>query len=435
MENKSNNKLALWSLLCFFVPFVSLILWLVWKDKEMKKDIKTIAKAGVAGLMVYVFVAIMCVYFMNTFIYILYILLALACLLFMVMVHELGHYIAGRILKFKITEFSIGFGIPLFSITNKRGEKISLRLFPLGGYCAFDGEGDDDDKPKEGSFNSQRPWKRIIVFLAGVTMNFLTAIVFSCILLCTIGYDVMQVKDTSMSYSDGYYVETTGSLQKDDVILAVNGVTVDFAFSKNYNDLIQEQLNTALSQLKDVKNTQINSLDDYKFSFTVRRDGKEIVVDDIFFVEHIVEGNSNPTYSIGVSLGNYVYSFWEALARCVPFAFGLAWIVLKSLWQLVTFQIALKDIGGPVTTVATLASFTQMNPASLLILIPLVSANLAVFNLLPFPALDGSHVLFTTIEAIRKKPINRKVENIIHTVGILILFAFVIIVDILHFLI
>ena len=86
-----------------------------------------------------------------------------------------------------------------------------------------------------------------------------------------------------------------------------------------------------------------------------------------------------------------------------------------------------------MTTIAVMATATQANPATLLILIPLISANLAVFNLLPFPALDGSHVLFTTIEAIRKKPINRKVENMIHTVGILILLLFVVTVDILHF--
>ena len=92
-----------------------------------------------------------------------------------------------------------------------------------------------------------------------------------------------------------------------------------------------------------------------------------------------------------------------------------------------------KPNGGTVTTIAVMASYTQMNPATVLVLIPLISANLAVFNLLPFPALDGSHVLFTSIEAIRKKPINRKIENMIHTIGLLILFAFVIVVDILHY--
>lgn len=430
MEKK--NSVALWSLLCFFVPPVGLVLWLLWAKQDRKNDRKSIVTASLAGVLIYAFVTVMCVWFYSTFIYIRYILLAIVALLFMVTVHELGHYIAGRILKFKITEFSIGFGAPLFQIKNKRGEIISLRLFPLGGYCAFDGEGDDDMAPKEGSFNSQKPWKRIIVFLAGVTMNFLTAIVFSCVLLCSIGYDTMQVDKLDMQFSDGYSVSTQSSLKEDDVILAVNGVKIDFAFSSTYQDLIQKELDTATDKLEK---GEISFLEEYKVNFTVKRDGEVMEVDDVYFIAHTYEegGKEVTRYSLGVSLNTYVYSFWEALARCVPFAFGLAWIVLKSLWQLLTFQVAINQIGGTVTTVALMASYTQANPLTLLLLIPLVSANLAVFNLLPFPALDGSHVLFTTIEAIRKKPINRKVENMIHTIGLIILFAFVVIVDILHF--
>ena len=86
----------------------------------------------------------------------LYILLAIVILLFMILVHELGHYIAGKILKFKISEFSVGFGKAIFSHTSKKtGEKFSFRLFPLGGYCAFYGE-DEDGQGDENSFNNQK---------------------------------------------------------------------------------------------------------------------------------------------------------------------------------------------------------------------------------------------------------------------------------------
>ena len=111
----------------------------------------------------------------------------------MVLVHEFGHYIIGRMLNFKITEFSVGFGKALFSRVNKRGELISLRVFPLGGYCAFAGE-EETNKDNKEAFTNQAPWKRILVFLAGVTFNFATAVIFSLILLCTIGYDIPQVK-------------------------------------------------------------------------------------------------------------------------------------------------------------------------------------------------------------------------------------------------
>ena len=139
-------------------------------------------------------------------------------------------------------------------------------------------------------------------------------------------------------------------------------------------------------------------------------------------------------YCFDSNVKAYVYSFGEALERAVPFAFGLAWVVLKSLWLLITFQLPISAIGGPITTIATIATYTQASAANLLVLIPLISANLAVFNALPIPALDGAHVLFTTIESIRKKPIKRETENLIHTIGLLILFGAVILIDILHFL-
>lgn len=378
---------------------------------------------------------------MSTFIYILYILLAIVILLFMVLIHELGHYIAGRILKFKITEFSIGFGKAIFSKTNKRGEKISLRIFPLGGYCSFAGE-DSDIEQKEGDFNSFAPWKRIIVFLAGVTMNFITAIVFSLILLCTLGgRDIVKVTKIDPDYS------ATAVLNEGDIIYKIGDEKLDIAFGTTYSSAIKNQLEKAKEFVKnsDDENTKIT---DFKFAILVRHEnGTTETLDNVSFFEEVkVDGNGVPVldnegnqiinYTLGIEsdgLEYYVHSFWEALGRCWGYAFGLAWLVLKSLWQLLTFQIAFNNVGGPIATIGAIASATSANFANLLILIPMISANLAVFNLLPFPALDGSHVLFTLIEWIRKKPINRKVENTIHFVGLCILFSFVIIVDILHF--
>lgn len=393
---------------------------------------------------------------MTTF---LYVLLAIVVLLFMVMVHELGHYIAGKILKFKITEFSIGFGKAIFSHTSKKtGEKFSLRIFPLGGYCSFYGEEDDgtaenldksdknivDIQNNDGvPFNSQKPWKRIIVFLAGVTMNFLTAILFSWILLCTVGYDVPQIID----YSSTINVDENGQsiFQEGDVITHVNGQKIDFAFGVNFNTAISNQKEAA----KEFYESDNYTGGDYVFDMTVRRDGERVVLENVKIVQEVVTETDSETgevktsyvYLMGlestedkVCTQAYKYGFFEGLGRSFSMAFGFAWVVLKSLWMLITFQIPITEMGGTITTIATMAEYTAINPANLLIFIPLFSANLAVFNLLPFPALDGAHVLFTVIEWIRGKPINRKVENTIHFVGICILFAFVVIVDILHFL-
>ncbi len=390
--------------------------------------------------------------------FVLYIILAIVILLFMVLVHEFGHYCVGRMLNFKITEFSVGFGKAIFSRKNKRGELISLRIFPLGGYCAFEGE--DDNADGKDSFNAQAPWKRILVFFAGVIFNFATAVVFSLILLCTLGYDIPQVVSFSMpsdlqSLQSGYVINKIDTnaniivLEKDlllkegDVIIAINGEKIDFAYGANYNDLISNELEKALTWAEENN----KSVADYPLmELTVRRNGQYTSAYTGFSVvtrQKILSTNDNGqqelgdeeiVYSTGISAKAYVHTFWEALERCVPFAIGLAWIVLKSLWLLITFQLPISAIGGPITTITTIASFTQANFANLLVLIPLISANLAIFNILPLPALDGSHVLFTAIEWIRKKPIKREIENLIHTIGLLVLFGAVILIDILHFL-
>ena len=106
--------------------------------------------------------------------------------------------------------------------------------------------------------------------------------------------------------------------------------------------------------------------------------------------------------------------------------------MLVSLWWIITGQIGIADIGGPFTTISTIAEYSQQNIANLFVFLPFISANLAIFNLLPIPALDGSRMVFTTIEWIRGKPINRKVEGYIHFAGLVILFALVIFVDIYH---
>ena len=352
----------------------------------------------------------------SVFSTILYMALAIIVLLLMVLIHETGHYVAGRILKFKINEFSIGFGKAIFSKTNKRGEKISLRLFPLGGYCAFEGENDDEKSElKKDSFNAQKPWKRIIVYLAGVTFNLISAVVFSFILLVSFGYDIPEV-----SAIDNRYLNSS-AFQVGDAIYEVDGTKIDF--------IKENTLSNLLAKYNEGE----------KFDLTVKRNG-EFVTIQVSLQQAFDESNKllfdedgKPILRLGISTTSHPLSFGEALARCVPFTAGLVWMVLKSFWLLITFQLPLNQIGGPITTVSVIASQASQGLSTLLFLLPLIAANLGVFNLLPFPALDGAHVIFTTIEWIRKKPINRTVEGYIHFAGLVILFAFVILVDILHF--
>lgn len=409
----------------------------------------------------------LCAGFFST---VLYVFLAICILLLMVLIHEFGHYVVGRMLGFKINEFSIGFGKAIFSKINKRGEKISLRIFPLGGYCAFEGEGDDEDdeiktektdkidknqedkntetknlnvdkketteiikeineittsdvdsiKTKKqynkDAFNNQKAWKRLLVYGAGVFFNFLSAIIFSFILLVSYGYDIPQAKLLSAGEVQGLQDRTiliySTELNQDDVIIKVNGHRIS---------ILTGTLSEQLSNIEP--NTD--------FTITVKSDNqeRELVVQYTVYSEE--DGITD--YSNLYSMQPYKHSFFEALGRSFEISVGFAWVVLKGFWQIITGQIAFSQLGGPISTIGMISTITQSGLMNFMILLPLLAANLAVFNFLPIPALDGSHAVFTLLEWIFGKPVvSRKVENYIHFYGLLILLLFVIVVDIVH---
>ena len=411
--------------------------------------------------------------------YILYLLLALLILLVMVTIHEFGHYTAGKLLHFKINEFSIGFGKSLYSHTSKKtGEVFSVRLIPLGGYCAFEGE--EGGSEVKGAFNKMAPWKRLIVLFCGPFFNILSAIIFSIILLCATGYDIPEVyqidsipvvisttvdwkttdkivdingvaveetSPTALSYSikmyaidqgaeensyvvkyyrNGIYLTTTvdvefrtnTTLQAKDVVWKVNGTNIDFTRNNTFTSLIKSaEGNAATLTVKRDGIYQDISVNLFDYGVKVSNDAGEEFL---------------PSKVIGVSSEAYKFNLWESLARSVPFTFGLGYKVLESLWLLISGGLGLEAVGGPITTITTIATYTQSNFASFFILLPLIAVNLGIFNLLPIPALDGSKIVFTTIEWIRGKPINPKVENAIHNIGFIILMGLVILADLYH---
>ncbi len=402
----------------------------------------------------------------------------------MIMIHELGHYTAGKLLKFKINEFSIGFGKAIFTKKKKDGEVFSLRMIPLGGYCSFEGE-DEDKKDVEGAFNSQKPWKRLIVLFMGAFFNFLSALIFSIIFLMAFGYaDKVQIN--SVNLPNG--VSSEQWLQKGDVVLAVDGVYTNLVYDQYFQTLVQDyELDEKFTVLVERDGEEVeltinkslwnieSKIDDdfgkiysfdginYNFAIQINNLNYELVQFDTSSKEilktfninnKVVEIDNTKIYllvpentqqdvstfslqmcNIGVTTNYYKYSFFEALGQTFIFCFQWAYKILLILWQLITGQLALTSLGGTVATVVTIAEATQISFINLLLLIPLISINLAVFNLLPFPALDGARMVFVGIEWIRGKPINRNVEGMIHFIGLIVLFTFVVIVDILHFVI
>jgi len=358
----------------------------------------------------------------------------------MITIHELGHYIAGKMLGFKINEFSIGFGKAIFKRQSKKtGEIFAIRMIPLGGYCAFEG-GDEADsaghkvdpnaeqqhfpdatgKP----FNEMHPWKRLVVLFSGALANFLSAIIFSAILLMIVGYyQGVRIGDFTNDSPNqpGAVHATGGNLQTGDVILAINGER--FVILNNFNVVMSR-------------------LGQGEHAFLIRRDGveKEVnvimttLVDDVTGRQYTGIGiNMHPARGEPAEMVFHPMGFFESLWRGLLFSFELAWFILVILWSLITGRIGLEGVGGPMATMSVMAQSISMGFVNIFLLLPLLSVNLAVFNLLPIPALDGARMVFVGIEWVRGRPINPDIEGRIHFIGLIVLMGLVVFFDINFF--
>lgn len=394
------------------------------------------------------------------------IIVAVATLLIMVTVHEFGHYVAGKALHFKINEFSVGFGPAIFKRRSKKtGELFALRVIPLGGYCAFDGEDEEDEEDEEGAeneeteekeiipfeecekvetkeialkekeeeypepqgvrFNDQKPWKRIIVLIAGATMNYLLALV---LLLTMVGvYGVPMCIALPVGYTNDMMVERTAweseTLGNRDIIVGINGEKIKMA-----TDAID-----ALDGKKsgdEVRVTVLRYKDDEKdwkektVSLTLRADADFKNMADVEKLSSVIDFE---IYTTTLKRG-----FAETVSGAFDYSLQMGGAIFQTLGQLLTGKLGVNSLGGPVTTITQTAKAASVSPFSFLYIASFIGVNLAVFNLLPIPALDGCKVIFCLIEWIRKKPVNRKVENMIHFIGIIFLFGFAILVDLLQ---
>lgn len=356
------------------------------------------------------------------------VLLAILILLVMITVHEFGHYLAGKALKFKINEFAIGFGPRLFKHTSKKsGEIFSIRALPLGGFCGFEGE--DEASDSDGAFTKKAPWKRIIVLVAGPLANYIIALLLIIISLFSFGQPVFKVGGV-VAPEENTEIYAEYSLKEDDLILKANGSGV----------YLVTDLMTALNGKKQGD----------KVGFTVFRDGRERDI-QVMLRADCDFANSSQTSGVWRALGietverddgkiywnlssaNYRFSFFSTIGRAFVYSGRIAGTIFKVLGELLTGKLGLSAMGGPVTTIKLTSQIASQGLQNFLEIAAYIGVNLAVFNLLPIPALDGSKIVFCLIEWIFRKPVPRKIEAVIHAVGFVLILGFAVLVDILQF--
>ncbi|MFH1632051.1 MAG: site-2 protease family protein [bacterium] len=347
------------------------------------------------------------------------ILIFLVVLSVLVLAHEWGHYFTAKKIGAKVEEFGLGFPPRLFSWKGKDGMEWSINLIPIGGFVKIKGESGDDRKDPD-SFAKKPIPLRIIVLLAGVFMNLVIAAV-----IFAIGFGVglpavtedgvgkyAIVTEEAVSVTDVLpeSPSETSGLKVGDEVLAINGVEYTVAAEA------REVLFTA--QDGDV------------FEFLVDREGEQTTVSvESAYVEELERAG------LGVILldtGTVRYPWYLAPAKgielTVLYTGAITYAFYDIIRDLIVGEGVSVAISGPVGIAEITGQAASMGILALMNFTAILSINLAILNVLPFPALDGGRVVFALLEAIRRKPVSPKLEAVVHNLGFALLMILVILV-------
>lgn len=432
-------------------------------------------------------------------------LILIGVLLFelIIFIHEFGHFITAKKSGIKVNEFSLGMGPKIFSF-GKGETKYSLRVFPIGGFCAMEGE--DEESPEPRAFNNAKVWKRMIVVIAGAVMN----IILGFVLMFVVVVQQDSYSSTEVQSFPATSFSSCTGLQSGDVIKEINGYGISTSMDFNYpistaelktvdgstleiykEDCGNNLYNMAVSLVQDKNNklsdeqvSKVNELlskstneivkakskedafsvyenyykkindacgiKDYKVEkiveketrkrytadILVERNGEEKLLKDVQFFTYTTKDNSDPQVSIDFYVKPIEKTIGSVLSQTFKQTISTCKMIYASLGGLLTGKFGLKDMSGPigiasaVTTVASesLSSGFMSAVNSIIYVMMIITVNLGLFNMLPFPALDGGRFVFLIIEAIRGKSVPRKVEAIVNGIGMGLLILLMILI-------
>ncbi|MEE1043182.1 MAG: RIP metalloprotease RseP [Clostridia bacterium] len=314
---------------------------------------------------------------------------AIVIFLVLVLVHEFGHFITAKLCGVTVNEFAIGMGPTIFKKEYK-GTKYSLRCIPIGGFCAMEGE--DEESDSTGAFSNKKPWQRILILVSGAAMNLILGFVLMCIVMFSKNAQYVAVPVVNTVLEDSA-AEQAG-LQPGDEIVKID------------NADIQTQM-------------------ELKFELTRYKGGS---ID----VEYIRDGKRHTTaltpkqgedgvYYIGFEAKAEPLNFGGRVYHAFQYTLFYGKAILVSLFDLVTGNIGAENMSGPVGIVSEIGNAAQQGLHSLLTFAALITINLGLFNLLPFPALDGGRVFFVFVELIIRRKIPADKEGIVHFIGFALL--------------
>ena len=335
------------------------------------------------------------------------ILIAILIFGLIVTVHEFGHFVCAKLSGIKVLEFSVGMGPKL--LQKSKGEtKYSLRLLPVGGYCAMEGEDSTNSDPR--SFRNAKLGKRILVLVAGAGMNFVLGFVMLIILVSMMdgvpttninGFSGVRAEDGTVTY----YAESYASgLCHEDRLISIDGTRIYSTLDLNY---IFETFDP-----------------DSGHKVVVKRDGKRMKLDDVVFRKNTEEGGV-----VDFSVEYKKKTPLTVIKGSGDIFMSMTHIVGLSIKQMFTGKLKKDDVSGPVGVVSAISESTEETDSfgdavfNVIYMTALITINVGIFNLLPIPGLDGGRLLFCFIELIRRKPVKPEHEGYVHLAGMVLLFG------------
>lgn len=336
-----------------------------------------------------------------------------------IFVHELGHFLVAKACGVRVNEFALGMGPKILSF-GKKETTYSLRLLPLGGFCAMEGEDEDSEDPR--AFGNKKVWQRILVVIAGVMMNFLLGFL---VLLVAIGAfsspneegEVLYPTTTIAQIYEGASSFETG-LRPGDEIVSINSRPV-----LTTNDIIinmqsdEDGVMPMMVRREIDGEEQLVSLPNVTFQLDTMEDGTRYIRYDFAF--------------LGVAP-----TVWNTITYSAKTECSLVTTVWYSLVDMIGGKYGLNEIAGPIGTVDLIGDMvgqaatavTRENLYSLLFMFALICVNVGVMNLLPLPALDGGRLVFLLIELITRRPVPKRFEGMVHFVGFALLILLMIVI-------
>ncbi len=304
----------------------------------------------------------------------------------LVFIHEFGHFATAKLSGITVHEFALGMGPKILSWEGKE-TTYSLRALPIGGYVRMEGE--DEVSATEGSFSEKSPWKRLAVIAAGPIMNFILAIVVITGLFMMDGFPVNKVGELI----EGAPAQMAG-LQAGDEIKSIDGNEI-----ATWDDVVQS-----------ISGAQGNVL-----SVEIVRDG----MIQNFTIEATAEAETGRRI-IGIRPA-FEKDFFKSIQYAVMGVFLTIKMILQYLGSLLMGQGDLSQVSGPVGIYNAVSEASQMGVRRVLDIMAMLSINLGLINLLPFPALDGGRIIFIGLEIVRGKPIAAEKEGFVHFIGFVVL--------------